>query len=194
MEPKRQINCKEKGRRFFIMSFLVFLSQCILPLLILYIAGYGLLKKIPVYDSFVRGAMEGVKTTVKLIPTLVGLMTGVGVLSASGFLDFLSELLGKFIDGRIFPAPLLPLALVRMFSNSAATGLLLELYKEYGTDSRISWTASLMMSSCETIFYTMSIYFMTVRITKTRYTLPGALLATLGGIGASVILSNLLCG
>ena len=81
-----------------------------------------------------------------------------------------------------------------MFSNSAAAGLLLDLYKEYGTDSRISWTASLMMSSCETIFYTMSIYFMTARITKTRYTLPGALLATLGGIGASLMLSKVFYG
>ncbi len=176
------------------MSFLVFLSRCMIPLLVFSVTGYGILKKIPVYDSFIRGAMDGIRTTVKLIPTLIGLMTAAGVLGASGFLTLLSEQLGKLLDGEIFPAPLLPLALVRMFSNSAAAGLLLDLYKEYGTDSRISWTASLMMSSCETIFYTMSIYFMTARITKTRYTLPGALLATLGGIGASLMLSKVFYG
>ena len=102
------------------MSFLVFLSRCMIPLLVFSVTGYGILKKIPVYDSFIRGAMDGIRTTVKLIPTLIGLMTAAGVLGASGFLTLLSEQLGKLLDGEIFPAPLLPLALVRMFSNSAA--------------------------------------------------------------------------
>lgn len=74
-----------------------------------------------------------------------------------------------------------------MFSSSAATGLLLDLYKEYGTDSRIGLIASISMACTETIFYTMSVYFMTAKVRKSRYTLPGALIATFAGIAASVM-------
>ena len=83
---------------------------------------------------------------------------------------------------------LLPLVLVRLFSNSAATGLALDLFKSWGPDSEQGLLASLFLSSTETVFYTMSIYFMSVKIKKTRYTLQGALLATLAGIVASVFL------
>ena len=75
-----------------------------------------------------------------------------------------------------------------MFSSSAATGLLLDIYEQFGTDSRLGRIASVMMSSSETIFYTMSIYFMTVKVKKTRWTLAGALVATVAGIMASVLL------
>ena len=79
-----------------------------------------------------------------------------------------------------------------MFSSSAATGLLLDVYKEYGTDSYLGLVASISMSCTETIFYTMSVYFMTAKVTKTRYTLPGALLATFVGLAASVVLGGLM--
>ena len=75
-----------------------------------------------------------------------------------------------------------------MFSSSAATGLLLDIYKTYGVDSILGQIASVMLSSTETIFYTMSIYYMTVKVTKTRWTLAGALIATMAGVIASVIL------
>ena len=77
-----------------------------------------------------------------------------------------------------------------MFSSSAATGLLLDVYEQFGTDSRIGRIASVMMSSSETIFYTMSIYFMTVKVKKTRWTLAGALVATIAGLTASTILAS----
>ena len=86
----------------------------------------------------------------------------------------------------------MPLAILRMFSSSAATGLLLDVYKQYGTDSQIGLIASLMMCCTETIFYTMSVYFMTAGIRKTRYTLAGALTATAAGIVASVILAGVM--
>lgn len=75
--------------------------------------------------------------------------------------------------------------------TSAATGLLLDLYKEYGTDSRIGLIASISMACTETIFYTMSVYFMTAKVRKSRYTLPGALIATFAGIAASVVLAGM---
>ena len=123
------------------------------------------------------------------MPTLIGLMAAVGILRASGFLDFNSGLLENF-TGRIgFPGELVPLTIVKMFSSSAATGLLLDIFKQFGTDSRLGMIASISLSCTETIFYTMSVYFMTAGIKKSRYTLAGALIATFAGLAASVLLA-----
>ena len=170
------------------MNFLVFLSTYILPFFIFYVVAYGLWKGRNVYQAFVEGAKGGFHTALGILPTLVGLLAAVGVLRASGFLDLISGLLKTLLKGTGFPAELLPLVIVRLFSNSAATGLALDLVKAHGPDSTQGLLASLFLSSTETVFYTMSIYFMSVKIKKTRYTLPGALLATLAGIVASVVL------
>ena len=87
-----------------------------------------------------------------------------------------------------FPSELVPLVVVKMFSSSAATSLLLDIYKQFGPDSYLGTLASVLMSCSETIFYTMSVYFMTAKVTKTRYTLAGALTATLVGIVVSLVL------
>jgi len=172
------------------MNIFVYISDFIVPAIILLIVTYGVLEKVKVYDTFVKGAKKGFYTVIKIMPTLIGLMVAVGVLRASGFLEFLSELIGRITDSLGFPSQLVPLAVVRLFSSSAATGLVLDLYKEYGTDSRIGLIASIMMSCTETVFYTMSIYFMAAKVKKTRYTLTGALLATVAGIVASVWLAG----
>lgn len=174
------------------MSFLIYLSNFIIPLVIFYIVGYGLLNRRPVFDDFISGAKEGMKTVAGIMPTLIGLMVAVGVLRASGFLDFLGSLLSGLGHLLSIPAPIIPVILVKMFSSSAATGLVLELFKEYGTDSVIGTMVSIMMSCTETIFYTMSVYFMTAKVTKTRYTLSGALIASFAGIFASVALTYLI--
>ena len=118
-------------------------------------------------------------------------MTAVGVLRASGFLTFLGNLIKPFSEKAGFPAELVPLALIKMFSSSAATGLVLDIFKSYGTDSYIGLIASIMMSCTETIFYTMSVYFIAAKVTKTRFTLTGALVATVTGIVASVVLAGM---
>ena len=167
---------------------LIFLSDLIIPLFIVVILMAGLMSRRNVYADFVKGAKNGLKTAVDILPTLAGLMVAVGILRASGLLDAITGLLGNAMDHIGFPSQLVPLAVVRMFSSSAATGLLLDIYEQFGTDSRIGRIASVMMSSSETIFYTMSIYFMTVKVKKTRWTLAGALTATMAGIAASVLL------
>lgn len=172
------------------MNLLLFLSDCIVPFTIFLIICYGALMKVPVYDAFVRGAKSGFLTVIRIMPTLIGLMTAVGILRASGFLDFLAGLLGRVTSYIGFPGELVPLAIVKMFSSSAASGLLTDVFKEYGTDSFLGLTASIAMSCTETIFYTMSVYFMAVKVTKTRYTLVGALAATAAGLAASVVLAG----
>lgn len=173
------------------MRFIILMSAFMVPLLIFFVVAYGMINKTPVYDTFVEGAKDGLKTVVSIAPTLIGLMVAVGILRASGFLDFLAQVLSTATGYMGFPAELVPLTLVRMFSSSAATGLALDIFKEFGPDSYIGKIASIMMSCTETIFYTMSVYFLTAKVTKTRWTLPGALLATLAGIVMSVLLAGM---
>ncbi len=172
------------------MEFLLFLSEAMVPLMIFYIVGFGLLSGRPVLDDFIDGAKDGMKTVAGIFPTLVGLMVSVGIIRASGFLDFLGEILAMPAALLHLPPQLVPVILVRLVSNSAATGLVLDIFKEYGTDSQLGLMASIMMSSTETVLYCMSLYFGSVKITKTRYTLPGALLATAAGVAASIALAG----
>lgn len=172
------------------MKWFLIVSDLLIPMIILGILCYGILQQVAVYDVFVKGAKSGFLTVAKIIPTMVGLMVAVGILRASGLLTCLSEEIGKFTKWIGFPGELVPLTVVKMFSSSAATGLLLDIYKEFGTDSRNGLIASISMASTETIFYTMSVYYMTAKVTKTRYTLTGALLVTFAGLAASVILAG----
>lgn len=176
------------------MSTLVTISNMILPFVILIIVAIGLGRKLDVYALFVKGAEDGFQTVIKIMPTLIGLMVAVGVLRASGFFDFLSGVLTPVVSLLALPAEVVPFILIKMFSSSAATGLALDLFKTYGTDSYIGTLVSLAMSSTETVFYTMSVYFMVVKIKKTRYTLTGALIATVSGVAASVVLALWMCG
>ena len=143
------------------------------------------------YEDFIKGAKDGFRTVIQIMPTLVGLMVAVGVLRASGFLNAVGKLFGGLTDKIGFPSDLVPLVFVKMFSSSEATGLVLDIFKTYGPDSYIGMITSIMMSCTETIFYTMSVYFLAAKVTKTRHTLPGALLATIAGIAASVILAGM---
>lgn len=170
------------------MRILLFLSDLMIPLLFFYIIGFGLLMKKDIYNDFVTGAFDGLKIVVKIMPTLIGLMTGVGILRASGFLDALASLLENLLKPTGFPSALVPLSIVKMFSSGAATSLLLDLYKQHGPDSTIGLTASLILSSTETIFYTLSVYYIAAKVQNPRYTL----LATLSGIIASTVIANLM--
>ena len=142
------------------------LSNILIPLIVFYIVEYGIASGVRVYETFVEGAKEGLKTVVSIMPTMVGLMIAVGVLRSSGLLEFIAGLLRTPLSYLKVRSELVPLFCVKMFSSSAAAGLLLDIYKKYGTDSYLGMAASLMMSSTETIFYTMSVYFLAAKVTK----------------------------
>lgn len=172
------------------MNIITIISSLIIPLVIFGIVVYGLTKRKPVYDDFVRGATGGLQTVLKVMPTLVGLMVAVGILRESGFMEDLGNLIGQFTNKIGFPGELMPVTIVKIFSSSAATGMVVDIFKEYGPDSYLGKVVSLMMSSTETIFYTMSVYYLTAKVTKTRWTLAGALAATIAGTIASVLLAS----
>lgn len=172
------------------MRILSMLSNYMIPIIIFYIVGYGLLNKDKVYDIFVDGVKEGFKIVVGIAPTLVGLMVAVGVIRSSGTLEYLAKLLSPIGALLKVPAEVIPLILVRMFSTSAANGLIFDIFKEHGTDSTVGLTASIIMSCTESIFYIMSVYLLAVKVKKPRWILSGGLLATLAGVAASVVMGG----
>lgn len=173
------------------MNAMEHLSDVLVPALIFYIVGYGCVNKVKVYESFLEGAREGLRIVVRILPTLIGLMIAVGMLRASGFFDLLAGVFGRMTEEVGLPGQLIPLLVVKLFSASAATGIALDIFKTAGTDSYAGILTSIIMSCTETVFYTMSIYFMAAKVQKTRYTLPGALLATTAGTIASIILAGI---
>ena len=179
------------------MNILTFLSNMIIPLILFYIICYGLLTKTNIFDAFVKGAADGMKVVFNILPTLIGLMIAIGLLRESGFLTVLSDVLAPIAEKIQFPARVVPLTLIKMISSSAATGLLVDIFKEFGTDSREGYLASLLMCCSETIFYTISVYFLATKdgkhreVTGVSWMLAGALLCTFAGIVASVVLTNL---
>ncbi|MBO5149547.1 MAG: spore maturation protein [Anaerotignum sp.] len=168
------------------MNILLTISDFIIPVTILFIVVFGCLQKVDIYEVFLEGAKEGLQTVIDILPTLIGLVMAVEVVRAGGLLDLMVECIRPFADTVGFPAELAPLSIVRLVSSSAATGLLTDLFAQYGPDSYLGRVASVMMSCTETVFYTMSLYFLSIGIRKTRWTLPCAILANLVGMIAAV--------
>lgn len=175
-----------------LMNVLTHLSDILIPLLIFFVVGYGIVSKVKVYETFLKGAKDGLRISIDILPTLIGLMMAVGILRASGFFEMLGEVLAPATSLLGLPAQLIPLLVVKLFSSSAATGLVLDIFKNFGPDSYSGILTSILMSCTETVFYTMSVYFLAAKVTKTGYTLKGALLATLAGTVASVVLAGML--
>ena len=128
------------------------------------------------------------------MPTLIGLMTAVGIMHSSGLLDIVSAAVRPICEIIGFPAEAVPLTVMRLVSSSAATGLLIDIFKQYSPDSFIGRFVSVMMCCTETVFYTISVYFMSIKATKTRYTLIGALMANIAGTAASLLICKLYWG
>lgn len=171
------------------MRLIGIVSDYLIPAVFLWIIVYGLVKKVKVMESFVIGVNEGFRVVLNILPTFLGLIVAVGALRASGTLDLLAQLLKPVSQWIRMPQPLLPVALTKVVSSSAATGLILDILKIFGPDSLEGRMAGIMVGSTETILYTMSVYFMAIQVKKTRYTLPGALIANAAGILASIWLT-----
>jgi len=174
------------------MRMLTYVSDMLIPLIIFFVVGYGLVSGVKVYETFLKGAKDGLRVVVDIVPTLVGLMMAVGILRSSGFFDLLGSLLGPLTEGIGLPAQLVPVLIIKMFSSSAATGLVLDIFKTNGPDSYVGMLTSIIMSCTETIFYTMSVYFLAAKVTKTRFTLSGALFSMLVGTIVSIILAGIM--
>lgn len=166
------------------------MSSYILPLLIGVILLAGLIRKTEPYSCFLEGAKEGLVSTVQIAPALIGLLAAIGMMRASGLMDFIVESLSPITSFFHIPKEVLPLMLMRPVSGSGALAIVSDLLKTYGPDSKIGLTAAVMMGSTETTFYAISVYFAAAGIKKARYTLFAALAADVVGMMVSVLLCN----
>ena len=169
-----------------------YISSAIIPIMIMIVIIYGLFEKNKVYDSFLDGAKEGMEIVFKMFPTLVGIFIAVGALRSSGIIDFIISIFLPIIYKFNIPSQIMPLAILRPISGSAAMAVAVDIMNNYGVDSNIGLIASTIMGSTETTFYTIAIYTSSVGIKKTRGILFAALLADISGMLASVVIWRIL--
>ena len=170
------------------------MSALILPLIFTITALWGLRQKTDVYQVLTRGASEGLRTLLRIFPALVGLLSAVSMLRASGALELLESALAPLLQLLGIPREMVPLLLIRPLSGSGALAVGSELISAYGPDSYLGRVAAVMLGSTETTFYTMAVYFGAAGIRKTRYTLPAALAADFAGFVAAAFSVRLLFG
>lgn len=154
----------------------------------------GMRKKINVYDAFIEGAKEGFQTAITIIPYLVAILVGIGVFRASGAMDFIIQgvrfgiasigLNTDFVEA-------LPTMLMKPLSGSGARGMMLDAMNTYGADSFVGRLSSIVQGSCDTTFYVVALYYGSVGIRNTRYTVQCALLADLAGAIAAIAMAYL---
>lgn len=157
----------------------------LLPGILALVALWGVFRRVDVYDALVTGAGDGLGVLIKIVPPLIGLLTAVYMLRASGALELLGAALSPLLTALGIPPETVALLLVRPVSGSAALGVGAELISTYGPDSLIGRTAAVMLGSTETTFYTIAVYFGAAGVARTRYAVPAALCADLAGFVAA---------
>lgn len=165
-----------------------------MPLLVLFIVIYGIIKKVDVYDEFVDGAKEGVQIGISIFPYLLGMILGTNILLKSGLLDLIFKLVSPILNFIKFPKEVFPLAILRPISGNASISILNLILSNYGSDSFIGRVASTMQGSTDTTIYILTLYFGSIGIKKTKYALKAGLIADLAGILASIIIVTLIFG
>lgn len=169
-------------------------DNMIVPVVICAILIYGMYRKVELFSVFVEGAKEGFATVIDILPSLVALMTCVGMFKASGALDIFTHAftpLARFLG---LPGEVIPLALLSPISGSGGLVLFNDVLTTYGPDSYIGRVASVMQGSSETTFYTIAVYYGAIKVSKIRHTLTASLTADIVGYIASAIMVRAVFG
>lgn len=164
------------------------------PLIMIFILVYGYIKDVKLYEVFIEGAKDGLSISVKILPFLLTMLFAIAIFRESGALKIIMDVASPFLKLIGIPPEVLPLVLMKPLSGSGSLGITAEIIQKYGPDSLIGRTASTMMGSTETIFYTMAVYYGAIGIKKMRHTLPCALIAHLAGVIASCIICRIVFG
>lgn len=162
------------------------MTSYIIPCLLAFVTLFALGKKIDVYNALVHGAESGLTLALHIVPALVALLTGVSMLRASGALSFMTSLLSPVMNSFGIPPEITPLLLIRPLSGSGGLAVGTELMAEFGADSDIGRMAAVILGCSETTFYTVAVYYGAAGITKTRYTIPAAIIADFSAFFAAV--------
>ncbi len=170
------------------------MTSYLIPILLILIFAVAIAKKVDVFSEFISGAADNLKVSFEILPTLVALVLSIGMLRASGVIDFISELAAPLMDTIGFPSECLPLALIRPVSGSGATAVYENILNFNSPDSFAGRVASVMIGSTETTFYTIAVYFGATKIKNTKHTLGCSLTGDFIAIAGSVILVKLFWG
>lgn len=167
-----------------------YISNLIIPVIVVIVIFYGYIKKVDVYDTFVIGVRNSFSMIGSLFPTLIAMIFAINIFIDSGFLTFLFSLLEPLIKIIKIPIEVLPIAIIRPISSSASLAYLNNIFKVYGPDSFIGLLGSVMQGCTDTTLYILGLYFGSIGIKKIRYSLIAGLCADLIGIIASIIVVN----
>lgn len=166
------------------------MSDLILPVVIGAILFYGMVKKVDIYAVFIEGAMEGAKAAIKIFPYILAVIFAINLFIQSGAESFIVNLLTPVTSLVGFPPELLSLSIVKPISGGGSLGVFQSILDNYGADSYIGRSASVLMGSSETIFYTTAVYFGAVGIKNIRYTIKVGLIAHCASIFAALLVSK----
>lgn len=172
------------------MTIVSYLSEIIIPFVIVFVIGYGIVEKKNVYDIFIKGAKNGVKIVIKLFPTLLAIFLAINMLRNSGLVDFIINLVKPILNILNIPVEIMPLALLRPISGTASMAVATDIIKASGVDSKIGLIAATIMGATETTFYTIALYTSSIKVKKIRFALVASLIADVVGMATAIIIFN----
>jgi len=165
------------------------LSNLIIPLIILFIICYGLIKRVAVYEEFIAGAKDGFGIAINIIPYLVAMLFAIAIFRASGALEFLLVLLSPLANFLGFPAEVISMGIIRPLTGSGSIGVLAELINTHGEESIIVKIAAVMFGATETTLYVLAVYFGAIKINNTSYAVQAGLIADFAGFVAAILVT-----
>lgn len=168
------------------------ISSLIIPLMVLGIVLYGIIKKVNVYDVFIDGAKESFDMVLSMFPNLLAMILGINIFLKSNLLSSLIKFINPILKFIKLPYQILPMALIRPISGSSSLAFLNNIFSEFGPDSFLGRLGSVIQGSTDTTFYIITLYFGCIGIKKIKYALWAGLFADLIGIISSIIIVNML--
>ena len=167
------------------------LSKIIIPLFVLLIIFFGVKKKVNVYDSFLEGAKEGLVMVFHITPTIIAMVFAVNIFLDSKFLEGVLGFLEPFLNNTNIPMDIIPMALLRPISGTASLAIMNDIFINFGPDSFVGRLASTLQGCTDTTIYVLALYFGSIKVTKTRYSLKVGLFADLCGIIAAFVITTI---
>lgn len=167
-----------------------YLTMSIIPILLVVIVTYGMIKGRQVYEWFIEGAKEGLNVCLRIFPSILAILIAVGIFKKAGLMEMLTNLLSPVTNLIGLPKEILPLVIVKPLSGSGAIGVFTDIVKSFGPDSKIGLIASVIMGTTETIFYTVTVYYGVIKVKKVRHTIWAAVMADITAIFAAIFIVN----
>lgn len=173
-------------------DILNYLSVLFLPVFISIILIYAIIKKTPVYDTFIEGAKDGLKTSIDILPYLIGIFIAIEAVQSSGALPFIEDAIKPLFTKLSIPEELITLIILRPISGSGSLAVVENIMRDVGPDSFAGRAASVMAGSCETVFYVLALYFGVTAVKKMRHALIAGLVGYFVGILASIFICKII--